>query len=186
MDYKQKFKEYVKKYIHREGIDQLMDALEKTDFYTAPASTRYHDAFEGGLVYHSVMVFERMSHIKDIAKTYEPETVAIVGLFHDLCKIGYYTVELRNAKVNGKWDQVPYYAVKDQFPYGHGEKSVDLLRDFIKLTDDEKLAIRWHMGGFEPKESYGTLSEAFKTCPLALHLHVSDMYANYFDGKYEV
>ena len=129
---KSKFERIVKENIKRDGIDKLMISIDGTDFYTAPASTRYHHSYEGGLVEHSIQVFNRLK--KDwednieLNSKYTLESIAIVSLFHDLCKMGYYTTEMRNAKIDGKWQKVPYYTVNDLMPLGHGEKSVILLQ----------------------------------------------------------
>ena len=109
------------------------------------------------------------------------ETLIIVTLLHDLCKVNFYKVDYRNAKnAKGEWEKVPYYTIEDTIPYGHGEKSVMMITEYIKLTNEEKYAIRWHMGFSEPKEQYGTLGQAFKKYPLALLLHEADMEATYF------
>ena len=177
------FEDIARKYIKRDGIEPLLDMLRKTDFYTAPASTRYHDAEEGGLVAHSLRVcYELGKELKGNDK-YSDETKAIVSLFHDLCKIGYYDVEMRNKKIDGKWEQVPFYIVNDQYPFGHGEKSVDLLRDFLELTEEEKVAIRFHMGAYEGQQIWNTLSKAYEMYPLALHLHIADMKSNYMKDE---
>jgi len=181
IDYKQEFKKIVRNNIKREGINELMTSLEKSDFYTAPASTRYHDSEEGGLVKHSVEVFDWL--MKDYGDKYDHETIALVSLFHDICKIGYYKVEMRNAKDDkGKWVQVPYYTVDDKLPINHACKSVIMLQQVIKLNNDEILAIASHMGLSEPKENYSTISKAFTECHLALHLHLSDMKSTYIGG----
>lgn len=177
---KQLFKNLVAKHIQREGIDTIMDGLEKSDFYDAPASTRFHDSEKGGLVHHSLRVFDELCKMPEIiASDYSMETLAIVSLFHDICKIGFYTIEMRNSKVNGKWIKVPYYGVDDKFPMGHGDKSVIMLMESMKLSYSEMLAIRWHMGLSVPKEEYGTMSTAFNQVPLALYLHIADMKATY-------
>ena len=174
---KESFKYLVKENIQRKGIDTVLDNLEHTDFYTAPASTKYHDSVEGGLVHHSIKVFEKMVELcKDI--TFPIESMAIVALFHDICKIGFYKVEMRNTKdENGKWISVPYYTVNDQFPLGHGEKSVMLLMPSIELLPDEMIAINAHMGGFDDRKS--VISNSFSTCPLAVYLHMADLLATY-------
>ena len=90
-------------------------------------------------------------------------------------------MDYRNAKnARGEWEKVPYYAVEDTIPYGHGEKSVMMLTEYIKLTNEEKYSIRWHMGFTEPKELYGTLGEAYKKYPAALLLHEADLESTYF------
>jgi 23S rRNA maturation-related 3'-5' exoribonuclease YhaM len=179
-DYKAEFKSLVAKYIHREGIEELMESLEKSDFYVAPASTRYHDSEEHGLVKHSIKVFDWL--MKDYGDVYDHETIAIVSLFHDVCKIGFYKIEMRNAKnEKGNWEKVPYYTIDDQLPINHACKSVIMLQQLIKLNNDEILAICSHMGLSEPKENYNTISKAFTDCPLALALHFSDMKSTYIN-----
>lgn len=170
------------KSINREGIDKLISFLEKTDFFKAPASTRFHGCYEGGLVEHSIKVHEILSDkIEKSDLEIESDTIKIVALLHDICKLNYYKVEYRNAKnKKGEWEKVPYYTVDDTIPYGHGEKSVMMLSEFISLTNEEKYAIRWHMGFTEPKELYSTIGMAFKKYPLALLLFESDLESTYF------
>lgn len=178
---KEKMLELLKS-INREGMDKLILFLEKTDFFEAPASTRFHGCYEGGLVEHSIKVYEILSDkIKKSDLEIESDTIKIVALLHDICKLNYYKVEYRNAKnKNGEWEKVPYYTVDDTIPYGHGEKSVMMLSEFISLTNEEKYAIRWHMGFTEPKELYSTIGMAFKKYPLALLLFESDLESTYF------
>ena len=161
--------------INREGMDKLIEFLENSDFFTAPASTRYHGAWEGGLLAHSMKVYEILK-----TKTEDSDAVKIVALLHDICKTNFYKTDFRNVKNNGVWEQVPYYTVEDTIPYGHGEKSVMMISEFIKLTPEEKYAIRWHMGFTEPKELYGTLGQAYKKYPLALLTFEADLEATYF------
>lgn len=172
------------KSINREGMDKLIEFIEKSDFFKAPASTRYHGAYEGGLLEHSMKVYEILgSKVKNsvIEINVPEETLIISALLHDICKVNFYKVDYRNAKnAFGEWEKVPYYTVEDTIPYGHGEKSVMMLTEYIKLTVEEKYAIRWHMGFTEPKEAYGTLGQAFKKFPLALLLHEADLEATYF------
>lgn len=182
MTAKEEFREIASNYISRCGMPDLLDMLENTDFYTAPASTRFHGSHEGGLVEHSVNVFHALW--KMTKETYDAETIAIVALFHDICKMGYYTVEYRNTKdERGNWIKVPYYSVNDRLPFGHGEKSVFMIQDFMKLNLDEAMAIRWHMGLSVDKESYQTMSKAFNEFPLAVYLHMADLEATYVMDK---
>ena len=169
--------EFIKllKETNREGIDKLIDFLEGSDFFEAPASTRYHGAWKGGLAEHSMKVYEILK-----TKTQDSDSVKIVALLHDVCKTNFYKTDYRNVKNNGVWEQVPYYTVDDTIPYGHGEKSVMMISEFIKLTPEEKYAIRWHMGFTEPKELYGTIGMAYKKYPLALLVHEADLEATYF------
>ena len=168
----------------REGIENLIAFLEKTDFFTAPASTRFHGSYEGGLLEHSMKVYELLD--KKIKQTYldinvDDATIKIVALLHDICKLNFYKVDYRNAKNElGVWEKVPYYTIEDTIPYGHGEKSVMMLTEYIKLTSEEKYSIRWHMGFTEPKEVYGTIGQAYKKYPLALLLFEADLEATYF------
>jgi len=177
---KDKFEATIRKYIKREGIEDLIKHLANSDFYTAPASRFYHSSHKGGLMEHSYNVFtELWKEVKNLDYDYDIETVAIVGLFHDLCKIGYYGTEMRNTKENGKWVKKPYYTIEDSLPFGHGEKSVFMIREFIKLNMEEIMAIRWHMCGFEPKEQYNVMSKAMSEFPLIILTHSADLKATY-------
>jgi hypothetical protein len=169
---------------NRDGIEDVIAFLEKSDFFTAPASTRFHGSYEGGLLEHSMKVYEIL---KDKVRStcidvpVKDETLIIVALLHDICKANFYKVDYRNAKNSfGEWEKVPYYTVDDTIPYGHGEKSVMMLTEYMKLTNEEKYSIRWHMGFTEPKENYTTIGIAYKKYPLALLLHESDLEATYF------
>lgn len=184
--------EFIKIYIeniHRDGADKLLDFLEnKSDFFTAPASTRYHNAFEGGLLRHSLNVYhclkaymERERVKTEYKLTASDESIAIAALLHDVCKVNFYRVSYRNAKNDktGQWEKVPYYEINDTLPYGHGEKSVYMISGFMRLTRDEALAIRWHMG-FSGVEDKNTIGRALETYPFAFALSVADMEASYF------
>ena len=170
--------------IKREGIEDLIEFIEKTDFFKAPASTRFHGDYEGGLVEHSLKVYEILKH--KVENNIEPikvsdDTIKIVALLHDICKANFYKIDYRNAKnALGVWEKVPYYTVDDTIPYGHGEKSVMMISEYIKLTPEEKYCIRWHMGFTEPKEQYGTIGLAYKKYPLALLTFEADLEATYF------
>lgn len=162
---------------NRNGIDNLIKWLEETDFFTAPASTKYHLSEVGGLVEHSLNVYDEL--INEYGISNNIGSLIIVALLHDVCKANYYSISERNVKENGKWIKEPYYTVNDQFPVGHGEKSVMIIQRFIELTEEEITAIRWHMGAYEPKENYGSLGQAFSKYPLALYLHIADLKATY-------
>ncbi len=170
---------------NREGIEDLIKFIEeKTDFFTAPASTKFHGAFEGGLLEHSMKVYEILKFKAEhnvIDLKVSEDTLILVPLLHDICKVNFYKVDYRNAKnALGEWEKVPYYTVDDQIPYGHGEKSVMMITEYIKLTPEEKYAIRWHMGYTEPKELYNSIGAAYKKYPLALMMHEADLEATYF------
>jgi len=186
---KNEFLELAKQNIKRDGIDKLLEYLQKTDFFTAPASTKFHSAFEGGLCEHSLNVYKRF--IKNLEKEYGDkwqnfvslESATIIALFHDICKVDYYKQEMRNVKEEGVWVQKPYYSVEDSLPYGHGEKSVYIINGFLRLTRDEAMAINWHMGGFDSRVRGGFygLDQVFYGYPVALIFHVSDIEATYLD-----
>ena len=174
--------------IQREGADKLLAWLNASDFFVAPASTKYHLNCEGGLALHSLNVYTRLLALLETEKHEFPaDTVAICGLLHDICKIGVYHVEMRNKKdESGKWIQVPYYTYEDKLPYGHGEKSEYIVSKFIpSLTREESIAIRWHMGFSDPSFKGGdqSVGNAFNLYPLATMLHLADMQATYLDER---
>lgn len=180
---KEKFIEIYKEYIMRDGADKLLAYLEKSDFFDAPASTKYHGSEPGGLCKHSINVFHRlMLECLTESNPASYETRAICGLLHDICKVNYYKPDTRNVKVDGKWEQVPYYSVEEKFTYGgHGSKSVFLIERFMRLTEEEAIAIHNHMGAFDIRPGDYSLSNIFTTYPLAFLLHVADMKATYMD-----
>ena len=186
MDYKSEFLEIFNSKVNRHGKERLLEWLCKTDFFTAPASSRFHGACESGLVMHSLNVYKLLSErCKDT--DYSPESVALVALCHDFCKINFYKEGSRNVKneQTGQWEKVKVYNVEDMFPYGHGEKSVFLVERFIRLSTEEAMAIRWHMGGFDDSARAGSfaISEAYKRYPLAVMAHLADLEATYLLEK---
>lgn len=187
MDYKQKFIEYYQANIHREGADRLLEWLQTTDFFTAPASTRYHCACPAGLVMHSINVYEVMMEKHFDPETDSAESFALCALLHDVCKAQFYKVSSRNVKNErtGQWEKVPYYVIEDVFPYGHGEKSVFLIERFVRLKPAEATAIRWHMGGFDDAARGGnfSISVAYDKYPIAVKLHLADLEATYLREK---
>lgn len=190
-DFIKEFTEIYTSKISREGADKLLDWLLKSDFTTCPASTKFHSNHEGGLIEHSVKAYKRF--VRNLVKEYgenwqdhiSEESVAIIGLLHDICKVGYYKQEMRNVKEDGIWVQKPYYTVDDKLPYGHGEKSVYIISGFMKLTREEAMAINWHMGGFDARVQGGSysISGAFYEFPVALIFHLSDLEATYLDEQ---
>ena len=189
---KEEFIQIYKENIKRGGADKLLEYLEKSDFFTAPSSTRFHGAYEGGLVQHSLNVYHCLKDYLSRPRTkelygmdYSEETIALVALLHDVCKVNFYTVELRNRKNDetGQWEKVPFYTVDDKLPYGHGEKSVYILSGFFygedRLTREEAFAIRYHMGFSGPEDNY-VIGKALEMYPLALALNVADMEASYY------
>lgn len=169
----ERFKHIYTTQINRRGADDLLGWLEKTDFFTAPASTKYHGAFPGGLVGHSLNVYYELISRVEVGSA---ESRAICALLHDICKANYY----EPLESGG-------YRVKDCFPFGHGEKSAYIICRFMPLTDSEALAIRWHMGAYDDAARGGsqTLSAALAVHPLVYELHAADMRATQREQREE-
>ena len=189
MSVKEEFCRIYRDKIHREGADRLLDFLlsPASDFFTAPASTRYHGARAEGLCEHSLHVYHCLSDYlerprvqQEYGLSYDAESVAVVALLHDLCKVNCYKVSQRNVKgADGKWTAVPYYEFDDPLPYGHGEKSVYMISGYLRLSREEAFAIRYHMG-FSAATDARNVGQAFAAFPLAMALYVADMEATYF------
>ena len=192
MTNRERFKEIYFSNIKREGADKFYDYLTSTsDFFIAPASTRFHGAYEGGLLEHSLNVYDCLvdylsrTRVKDTyGMEYSPESIAIAALLHDVCKTGCDKKGTRNVKdANGGWQTVPTYEFEDKLPYGHGEKSVYIISGYMKLTREEAFAIRYHMG-FSGTDDARNVSTAFEMFPLAFALSVADSEATFFiEGK---
>lgn len=193
MSIKDRFIEIYSSNITRPGADKLLEYLQSpaSDFFTAPASARYHGAYEGGLAEHSINVYECLKAYMDRSRVKEiygleasDETIAISALLHDLCKINCYKPGFRNVKDdNGVWQKVPTFEFNDSLPYGHGEKSVYIITGFMRLSREEAFAIRYHMG-FSGTEDPRNVGNAFEMFPLAFALSTADMEATYFlEGK---
>lgn len=182
MNRKEDFINLYTKYIKRPGAKELLDWLETTDFYHAPASTRFHGNYEGGLCEHSVNVWEELVRL---LKAYPEmkvtaESAAVVTLLHDLCKIGCYKVELRNQKVNGVWVQRPTYVFKEDYPFGgHGSKSVYLIQRYMALSEAEASAVNSHMGAWDRIPTDYSIGGVYEENHLAWLLHVADESATY-------
>lgn len=192
---KERFIEIYRNHIKREGSEKLLAYLlsSNSDFFSAPASSRFHGSYKGGLVEHSLNVYDclkdylnrdRVKH--EYGLKYSEESIAIVALLHDVCKINCYEESFRNKKNEaGQWIQVPVYEYNDKLPYGHGEKSVYMISGYMRLTREEAFAIRYHMG-FAGSEDARNVGSAFEMFPLAYALHAADMEATYFvEGKNE-
>lgn len=193
MDNKERFISIYKENIKRPGAEKLLEYMlsSSSDFFTAPASTRYHGNYSGGLLEHSLNVYDCLcdylsrSKVKDeFGLEYSDETIAIVSLLHDLCKMNVYKGSFRNVKgEDGVWRQVPSYNFEDTLPYGHGEKSVYIISGFMRLTREEAFAIRYHMG-FSGEENKNTVGNALEMFPLALAVNIADMEATFLiEGK---
>lgn len=189
MTKKEEFLSIYQNNILREGADKLLEYLDspQSDFFTAPASTRFHGSYEGGLLEHSINVYHCLKdylsreRVKDMYQlSYSEETIAICALLHDLCKVNCYTKGTRNVKdKNGVWQTVPTFEYADEMPYGHGEKSVYIISGFMRLTREEAFAIRYHMG-FSGNEPANNVGAAFEKYPLGFALSTADMEATYF------
>lgn len=189
MENKERFLEIYQNNIRRDGADRLLEYIQSTgsDFFIAPASTRFHGSFEGGLLAHSLNVYDCLTDYLSRGRcseiyrmTYTDETVATVALLHDICKVNIYKTEMRNTKnAQGEWVKMPYYTIDDPLPYGHGEKSVYIINGFMRLTREESFAIRYHMG-FSGIEDKNTIGRVFEQFPLAFALATADMEASYY------
>ena len=191
MSAKQEFIDLYRTHIHREGADKFLEYLlsNGSDFFTAPASTRFHGAYEGGLCEHSVNVYRCLKSYleradKEFSLQFSDESIALVSLLHDVCKINCYKPGFRNVKDdNGVWQKVPTFEFDDKLPYGHGEKSVYILSGYMRLSREEAFAIRYHMG-FSGTEDARNVGSAFEQFPLAFALSVADMEATFLvEGK---
>ncbi len=193
MNNKQRFEDIFKNSIKRAGADKMWEYLTSSasDFFVAPASARFHGAYEGGLAEHSLNVYDCLcDYVKrERAKNlynmnFSEETLAIVSLLHDVCKINCYKSGFRNVKdETGTWIKVPTYEFDDEMPYGHGEKSVYIINGYMRLSREEAFAIRYHMG-FSGVEDARSVGQAFEMYPLAFALSVADMEATYYiEGK---
>ena len=190
MTNREKFIDIFKSKIKREGADKLLAFLcsDASDFFTAPASTRFHGNYEGGLCEHTLNVYECLCDILGRERVreqyninYSEESIAIAALLHDICKVNFYSVSFRNQKnAEGRWESVPYYTIEDNLPYGHGEKSVYMVSGYMKLTRDEAFAIRYHMGFSADKDNHGNVGKAMEMFPLAFFLNCADTEAAYF------
>lgn len=184
----------------RDGAVAMLHWLtHETDFFEAPASSKHHLARPGGLAIHSLNVYRRLQEItiRDMGDkiprypVYLPpelaETVAILGLLHDVCKVGVYHQETKRRKNQdtGKWEDYQGYTFRDPLPLGHGEKSLYLISKYMKLTDEEALAIRWHMGAYDDAVKGGSrsMTEAMELTPWVWRLHEADMCAAWIDER---
>lgn len=208
---KEQFIKIYKENIHRPGAEKLLAWLENSDFFEAPASTRFHLCRPGGLVEHSVHVYERLRELysNELARNMDgpvilpdedEEKIAVCGLLHDICKVGCYKFEPKNKKTYDPekvksaqkwqvkhdalgdfiWESVMEYKFDEDFVYGHGEKSVYIASAYMKLTREEAVAIRFHMGPWQDGEKQN-VGKAFEKCSLAALLHIADMQATYLD-----
>ncbi|MBR6409779.1 MAG: HD domain-containing protein [Clostridia bacterium] len=189
MTNRERFIEIYKSRITREGSQKLLEYLcseKSSDFFTAPASTRFHGAYEGGLAEHSLNVYDCLVDLLPRLQArypgkfdYSEESIAIVALLHDLCKVNFYKTEYRNVKKDGVWTSTPYFSIDDQLPYGHGEKSVYIISGYMRLSRDEAFAIRYHMG-FSQQQDVPNVGKAMEMFPLAFALNCADSEASFY------
>ena len=193
MEAKDEFLDIFYDNIERDGADRLLEWLEKSDFFTAPASTSRHCAYRGGLCQHSINVYKRFVKLlegeygENWSDKVSKESVAIMGLLHDVCKVDIYKEDYRNIKdESGTWIKKPYYKLEDSLPYGHGEKSVYIISAFMKLTREEALAINWHMGEYDQRVKSGgsyLMADVFYKYPICFLMHLADLTATYLDER---
>ena len=184
--------------VSRRGAPAMLEWMEQNGFFEAPASSKYHLNQPGGLAIHSLNVFKRLLEIterdvfgRDAKAEYlvrdTMETVAILGLLHDVCKAGVYHQETKRRKNpdTGKWEDYLGYTFRDPFPLGHGEKSLYLITRHMALTEEEALAIRWHMGAYDDAVKGGSrsMTEAMKLTTWVWRLQEADMCATWIDER---
>jgi len=164
----------------RQGVEELITYLDNSDFKIAPASTKYHGSYEGGLLEHSLNVYNECLKQNKLIELFniQQDTIIITALLHDICKTNFYQMEMRNVKENGQWVQKEVYTVNDLFPIGHAEKSIIIAQQFIQLSDVEIAMIRGHMGGWV-SDQYFNPSQLYDKYPEALILQIADMTATY-------
>ena len=177
--------------IKRPGIEELKAWLENSDFFISPASTKYHGCYDGGLVEHCLNVYQALTYlhgnlVEGITEFNLPEiseeSILIVALLHDVCKINTYVPDTKNVKnAKGVWEQVPIYTRKPLLPMGHGGKSLFIIQQFMTLTRDEALAIYWHMGAYDISNysNWDEIGLAYNDSLLAFLLHQADMMSTY-------
>lgn len=199
MEPKEEFLQILRQEVKRDGVEALIEWLERSDFFLAPASTRFHLSSPKGLCIHSINVYKRLVWLMEMddhkqrcfgehASDEEVgESVAIAALLHDLCKANFYQPDTRNVKnkETGRWETVQTYSIDEKFPMGHGEKSMFIAQNYMKLTPAEAIAIRWHMGEWDTAVKGGdrAMDKAWEKYPLGFFLHLADMLASKLDEE---
>ncbi len=195
MENRDRFIELLKS-THRKGIDDLIEYLKTTDFFTAPASTKYHCDYEGGLCQHSLNVYDSIMKLRDTFNLNIPnDTLTIVSLLHDISKVNFYEDYIQNRKwynPNGQkydengnfdWVSVKTYKIKEpelRFLAGdHGYNSVALIRGFINISLAEEVAILNHHAGMDNNFCNRDLNSIYNRYQLAPLLHLADMLSVY-------
>ena len=172
----------------REGIENLIEYLEKSDFFIAPASIKYHGCYEGGLAEHSVNVMDAIVKVDDmlnekygVPKESE-DSLILVSLLHDICKVNtYFPKTLWRKNDEGKWESYEGYERNPIFEMGHASKSVFIIQNYIKLTPQEAQAIYWHMGPYDLSDysNANEMGNAYTKNTLAFKLNMADMMSTY-------
>ena len=177
------------KSVERKGIDKLLEYLEtKTDFYSAPASTKYHNNCPGGLLAHTLNVYENFKKLLALREIEMSEdSIIISALLHDICKCNYYVLEQRNRKINGKWEQVAVWSNTKTVspPFPHAYRSVRMILQFFRLTPQEEFCIYYHMGpyGGEDYEYRSLLQKVNTDYPETLLFYTADLFSTYLDEE---
>ncbi len=188
--------------VQRPGMDKLLEYIQKSDFYRAPASTKYHLAAPGGLLQHSLNVLDALRGLLSwrsdgvweyraagkVVDTISDDSVIMMALLHDICKTHFYGTSTRNVKndATGKWEKVPFYTVNDMMPLGHGPKSAMIIKQYTTLTSQEMYAIWHHMGRTGDYENDAAVGKSIEMYPAVLALQTADMMASRFmEGEKE-
>ena len=183
--------------VQRPGMDKLLEYIRGSDFYRAPASTKYHLACPGGLLQHSLNVLDALRGLLlfnsitssweyrtacKVVDTIPDDSVIIMALLHDICKTHFYSTGTRNQKneKTGQWEKVPYYTIKDMMPLGHGAKSAMIVKQYTTLTSQEMYAIWHHMGFNGDYENDAAVGKSIEMYPAVLALQTADMMASKF------
>ena len=188
--------------VQRPGMDKLLEYIQKSDFYKAPASTKYHLACPGGLLQHSLNVLDALRGLLSwrsdgsweyraagkVVDTIPDDSVIMMALLHDICKTHFYGTSTRNVKneTTGRWEKVPFYTVNDMMPLGHGPKSAMIIKQYTTLTSQELYAIWHHMGMNGNYENDNAVGKSIEMYPAVLALQTADMMASRFmEGEKE-
>ena len=182
--------------VQRPGMDKLLEYIQKSDFYKAPASTKYHLAAPGGLLQHSLNVLDALRGLLSwrsdgvweyraagkVVDTIPDDSVIMMALLHDICKTHFYGTSTRNVKndTTGRWEKVPFYTVNDMMPLGHGPKSAMIIKQYTTLTSQEMYAIWHHMGFNGNYENDTAVGKSIEMYPAVLALQTADMMASKF------
>ena len=188
--------------VQRPGMDKLLEYIQKSDFYKAPASTKYHLAAPGGLLQHSLNVLDALRGLLSwrsdgvweyraagkVVDAIPDDSVIMMALLHDICKTHFYGTSTRNVKneTTGRWEKVPFYTVNDMMPLGHGPKSAMIIKQYTTLTSQEMYAIWHHMGRTGDYENDAAVGKSIEMYPAVLALQTADMMASRFmEGEKE-